>query len=160
VGSHRVALVLLLATAALLSVVIGGYVVLRPRALATEPAPLADDPACAAVAARWPDQVAGRPRVTVAGDPRGVAAWGDPVIVARCGVVPPPPSTNDCVAADGVDWVARGGGQPASGMVFVSYGRSPAIEVTVPAAYAPEPMVLGAFAEAARQIGQGEHRCR
>jgi hypothetical protein len=84
--------------------------VLRPRALATEPAPLADDPACAAVAARWPDQVAGRPRVTVAGDPRGVAAWGDPVIVARCGVVPPPPSTNDCVAADGVDWVARGGG--------------------------------------------------
>lgn len=152
-------IVLVLATVALLAVAVGGYVVLRPRALATEAAPLAHDPACERVATHWPERVAGTARTPLAGDPAGVAAWGEPVILARCGVPSPPPTTNDCIAAEGVDWVARGG-TPGAGMVFVSYGRTPAIEVTVPAAYAPEPLVLGAFAAAARQIEQGEHRCR
>lgn len=145
--------------ATLLAVCIGGYVVLRPRDLAVQAAPRANDPGCAEVAAHWPDQVAGRSRVPLAGDPAGVAAWGDPGIVARCGLDSPPPTTSDCIAAEGVDWVARTAGQ-GGGMVFLTYGRSPAIELIVPAAYAPEPLLLAAFADAARQLPQGNHRCR
>lgn len=135
------------------------YVVLRPRGPQADPAPAAADPACAAVTAHWPASVAGRGRVSVHGDPAGVAAWGDPAIIARCGVSPPGPTTHDCIRADGVDWVAAARTDAAAPMVFTSYGRSPAIELVVPAAYAPEPLVLGAVAEAARQIPQGEHRC-
>lgn len=159
-GRPRAAL-LVVVVAALLIVAAAGYAVLRPRPLAIEPAAAGADPACARVAAAWPLQVAGQSRVSVAQDPAGVAAWGEPAIVARCGVAPPPPTTHDCIAADGVDWVARPlpAGQGGGGTLFLSYGRDPAIEVRVPAAYAPEPLALGAFAEAARQIPQGPHRC-
>ncbi|BDZ58711.1 hypothetical protein [Barrientosiimonas endolithica] len=44
-------------------------------------------------------------------------------------------------------------------MAFTTYGREPAIEVLVPKDYAPEPLVLGAFTEAAQQIPQGPRRC-
>lgn len=155
------AIALLVVFAALLVVAAAGYAVLRPRPLAIEPAAAGADPACARVAAAWPRVVAGRERAPVAQDPAGVAAWGEPAIVARCGVPAPPPTTHDCIAADGVDWVARPlpAGQGGGGTLFLSYGRDPAIEVRVPAAYAPEPLALGAFAEAARQIPQGPHRC-
>lgn len=155
--SRRV--LVLLAVVAICCVAAAGYVVLRPRSPAVTAAPLAADPACARVAARWPERVAGQDRVDLADDVPAAAAWGDPAVVARCGVAPPPPTTRDCISADGVDWVATGSAADPV-MVFVSYGRSPAIEVTVPAAYAPQPLVLGAFAPAAGEIDQGDHRCR
>lgn len=154
------AVIMMLAIAALLAVTIGGYVVLRPRTLAVEAAPRAGDPACERVAAQWPVHVAGQPRAAMEGAAVGSAAWGDPPVVARCGLDPLPPTENDCIAAEGVDWVARNRSQSEGGMIFVTYGRSPAIEIAVPAAYAPEPLVLAAFAEAARQIEQGPNRCR
>ncbi len=135
----------------------GAWLVIRSRGVSAAAAPDAGDPACAQVAARWPASVGGKARVAVRDDPPAVAAWGDPAIIARCGAATPGPTTDDCIAADGIDWVGR---RVGGGMVFVSYGRAPAVEVLVPEQYAPEPLVLGAFAEAARAIPQGPHRCR
>lgn len=129
----------------------------RPRGLPAAAAPEAHDPLCGVVADRWPADVGGHERVAVRDDPPAVAAWGDPAIIARCGATSPGPTTDDCVAADGVDWVGR---RVEGGMVFVTYGRAPAVEVLVPSDYAPEPLVLGAFADAASAIRQGPHRCR
>lgn len=120
------------------------------------PADRASDPLCVQVAAAWPQSVAKQERVATTADDQGVAAWGDPAIIARCGVSSPGPTTNDCIEADGIDWVAM---PLDDGTRFISYGRSPAVEILVPKAYAPEGMLLPAFAEATAQIPQGERRC-
>ncbi len=114
------------------------------------------DPACARVGAHWPDRVGALDRTQTSQQSPAVAAWGDPAIIARCGLPMPGPTTDECIVVDGVDWVAR---RLDDGMVFVTYGRDPAIQVIVPAAYAPEPLLLPAFDAAARQIPQGNHRC-
>lgn len=116
----------------------------------------AADPACARVAARWPAQVQGRDQVDTTADSPAVVAYGDPAVIARCGLPMPGPTTDECIAVDGVDWVGR---RVEDGMVFLTYGRDPAIQVLVPAAYAPEPMVLPGFGDAARSIPQGPRRC-
>lgn len=116
----------------------------------------AGSPECAALAAAWPERVADHARVQVRDDPTGVAAWGDPAIIARCGVAPPAPTTKECISVDDVDWVV----DPLSdGTRFTSYGRSPAVEILVPRAYAPEPLVLGAFTDAARHLPATQRRC-
>lgn len=129
------------------------------------------DPACATAGARWPGSVSGHDRVeiditwadtaTPAPDsgpaPQTVAAaWGSPAIVARCGLGAPGPSTAECVSVDGVDWLVR----PLSdGSAFTTYGRSPAIEVMVPAAYGPGPLLLPVFGEAARALPTTGRHC-
>ncbi|NHN54474.1 DUF3515 family protein [Calidifontibacter sp. DB0510] len=123
--------------------------------VAVSAGPRSADAACGKVAQRWPSTVAGTSVRTVTPDDPTVHAWGDPAIIARCGVAPPGPST-ECVSASGVDWVMR---DLSDGKAFVTFGRDPAIEVLVPSAYSPEPLVLGAFAEAAAQIPQGPDRC-
>lgn len=120
------------------------------------PADRASDPLCAQVAAAWPETVAKQARVETTSDEQGVAAWGDPAIIARCGVTSPGPTTNDCIDANGIDWVAI---PLDDGTRFVSYGRSPAVEILVPKKYAPEGILLPAFAEATAKIPQGESRC-
>lgn len=118
----------------------------------------AGDPLCTKVAAHWPTTVASKTRtdVEVSGSPANtVAGWGDPAIIARCGVASPGPST-ECIEADDVDWVMT---SLSDGKRFVTYGRVPAIEVLVPSAYSPEPLVLGAFDAAAGQVPQDSHRC-
>ncbi|MDO5711225.1 MAG: DUF3515 family protein [Micrococcales bacterium] len=113
--------------------------------------------ACAAVIRHWPQRVAHRDRVSVRDEPAGIAAWGDPAIIARCGVPPPAPTTNECIGVDDIDWVL----EPLSdGARFTTYGRSPAVEILVPHSYAPEPLVLGAFTAAARQLPTTDRRCR
>lgn len=115
----------------------------------------ASDPACAKVAKHWPKTVAQQDPRDVSEDSPAVRAWGDPPIIARCGLTSPGPTAN-CIGASGIDWVWR---DLKDGKAFVTYGREPAIEVLVPEDHAPEPLALGAFAKAAKQIPQGEHRC-
>lgn len=66
------------------------------------------------------------------------------------------PTTDPCLNVSGIDWVAH---QLSDGVRFTTYGRSPAIEVLVPRAYAPEPLLLPAFGAAASAIPQGERQC-
>ncbi|PWJ25938.1 uncharacterized protein DUF3515 [Branchiibius hedensis] len=157
---QRRALIRRLAPALAASVLLAGCGSDTPSA---SPADNAADPLCASVSAHWPTTVGGkdRVRIDVSGDQssadvaKTVAAWGDPAIIARCGVAAPGPST-DCIEADNIDWVMS---SLSDGKRFVTYGRVPAIEVLVPSSYSPEPLVLSAFDEAAAQVPQNSHRC-
>ncbi len=135
----------------------GGYWFVTGREPSAASAGHAADEACSHVTEQWPSQVGGQQRRAVRGNPTAVAAWGKPAIIARCGVDTPGPTTDECIAVNGIDWVGR---RLNDGMAFVTYGRSPAVEILVPREYAPEPLLLGAFAEAAGQIPQGRHTCR
>lgn len=119
------------------------------RDVPLEPAPSASDPVCAEVLQLAPAVLGGaeeRPTTSQAS-----RAWGDPPISLRCGVTPPPPTTDRCIAvtgADGsqIDWVVAEnddvvGDSPEADtergrFVFTTYGREPAIEVIVPVEYA------------------------
>lgn len=77
----------------------------------------------------------------------GVAAWGDPAVVLRCGTEPLGPTTLPCVTIDGVDWIVVA--QDENGAArLATFGRDPAVEVEVPAEYAPAPLVLTGLGEA------------
>jgi len=100
--------------------------------------------------------VGGQPRQETSASSDAVRAWGDPPIIARCGLAPIGPTTDQCLQVSGVDWVAH---RLTDGVRFTTYGRAPAIEVLVPAAYQPEPLLLPAFGAAASAIPQGERHC-
>ena len=116
-------------------------------ATATVPvAPFADDPVCAEVILALPQVLAEAERIGTTS--QGTAAWThdrpQEAIVLRCGVEPLPPTTDRCVTADdgagtSVDWVTvpgdEGTGEP---WTFTTYGRVPAVEVTVPTSVTSE----------------------
>ena len=99
-------------------------------ALDLRPAARAEDPACARIADRYPDRIAGESRDPVS--VTGVASWGNGGVVLRCGLEPPAETADPCVEVDGVDWVFREDGSTGSGYrVLVTYGRSPAVQAFV-----------------------------
>lgn len=77
----------------------------------------------------------------------GVAAWGQPPIILRCGV--PEPTGLDPTSAvldvSGVGWRALDG---EGGTFFYSDDRAVVVEVAVPDDYAPEAQVLVDLADA------------
>ena len=113
-----------------------------------------DDPACAAVP--WPTTLADQDRTPTDPDGAWVAAWGDPAIIARCGLPALEPTSFDCVAVDDVDWIVR---ELSDGTAMSTYGTDPAIEVLVPAVYGPGPLLLPAFGDAARALPDSGRRC-
>jgi hypothetical protein len=122
----------------------------------TDP-PEAGSAACRAAAAHWPKTVGGQPLQPTSSSSDAVRAWGDPAIIARCGLAPIGPTTDQCLNVSGIDWVAH---QLTDGVRFTTYGRTPAIEILVPSAYRPEPLLLPAFGAAASAIPQGEWHCQ
>ena len=117
-------------------------------------APQASAPVCSSAA--WPDDVSGHARVTTQPDDSSVAAWGDPAIIARCGLDPIGPTTQDCVTVDGIDWVVR---PLTDGSAATTYGRDPAIEVLVPGVYGAVPLLLPAFATVAKALPTTGRHC-
>ncbi|NBM17496.1 DUF3515 domain-containing protein [Streptomyces sp. GC420] len=113
---------------------------------------------CASVVSELPRSVMGKEkRETTA---VGTAAWGDGGIVLRCGVTPLNPTINLCMTVDGVDWVldeakAKNGGP----RTLTTYGRHPAIEVTVKDSDLSPGGVLVDLNRAVKQIPQGDHKC-
>lgn len=100
--------------------------------LVVAPAQYAADPDCARVMLAMPDAVGG---LSVRGTTsQATSAYGDDFpIVVRCGVEPPGPTTDTCVAVDakdGVqDWLVVDEGEQWRA---TSFGRSPAVEVLIP----------------------------
>jgi len=47
----------------------------------------------------------------------------------------------------------------SDGAAFTTFGRDPAIEVLVPQAYSPEPLLLPAFGDAARALPANGRTC-
>lgn len=119
------------------------------------PADQAANPLCTKASRHWPATVANQKSRPVSTKSITVHAWGDPAIIARCGLTAPGPTSTGCLTVDGIDWV---GTKLSDGGRYLTYGRSPAIEVLVPTKYDELPP-LGAFTAAARQIPQGPHRC-
>ncbi|QKE84220.1 DUF3515 family protein [Arthrobacter sp. NEB 688] len=106
---------------------------------------------------RWPATVGGQERRDT--DPAGgaVAAWGDPAIVARCGVGALAPTETECIEVDGVGWIPS---ELTDGTRFTTFGTDPALEVLVPSAYDPAPLLLPAFDEVAQALPRNDLRCR
>ncbi len=77
-----------------------------------------------------PRTVLGLARVPL--DLSGAAAWGRPAVTARCGLPAPGPSVAPCLAVDGVDWLLD---LQHADVRFLTFGRSPALEVVVPHRY-------------------------
>ncbi len=94
------------------------------------PAPQAASPACAAALAQAPATVLGRARRDLG--VAGALAWGDPAVVLRCGVPDLGPTSDPCLGVDGVDWVLTSP-DSASSTVLRTFGRTPGLELTVPA---------------------------
>lgn len=63
-------------------------------------------------------------------------------MVLRCGVTPPPPTTDLCTTIEArngmqIDWIVKE--QGATGTVLMTtYGREPAIDISVPRKVAPD----------------------
>ncbi|NAZ85592.1 DUF3515 family protein [Kineococcus sp. T90] len=97
-----------------------------------EAAPGAGDPACARLLRALPVELDGAARTPQGA--AGVAAWDGDRVVLRCGAAVLGPTTKPCLPvgpdeATTVDWVQDARGERA--VRFLTYGRDPAVEVTV-----------------------------
>ena len=121
-----------------------------------EPAPDAGSPACVAALRQAPAHVLGQARIPLA--VAGAAAWGRPPVVLRCGLPEPGPSTLPCLTVNGTDWVVDDRRDP---LVFLTFGRSPAVEVRVPASYgrAEAPAALVDLAPVADVLSRTARSC-
>lgn len=117
-------------------------------------APLSSEPVCRSLP--WPETLGGSARVDSRPSHPSIAAWGDPAIIARCGLPAPAPTVDSCVDVNGVDWVVR---ELTDGSAAVTYGREPALEVLVPKAYGPVPLLLPALAPAAQALPETGRHC-
>ena len=106
-------------------------------------------PECAEVMVRLPSALGGLPeRYTNA---QATAAWGDPAtVILRCGLEPVEASTLPCVSAGGIDWLVDDSQAP--NYRFISFARSPAVEVVVDSNNASGLTSLEALASAVSQI--------
>ena len=89
------------------------------------PATDSANPACAPMMVALPDSIGdAQLRKT---NSQGTAAWGDPsLVILRCGVNVPGPTTDRCVTVNGVDWVIKEG-DPV--WTLTTFGRQPATEI-------------------------------
>jgi uncharacterized protein DUF3515 len=111
-------------------------------------APKGGSPACADVVDRAPQKVLDLERSTP--QAVGVAAWGTPPIVLQCGIdVDDRPTSDPCVSVDGVDWILDNPDAEDQPATLVTYGRDPAVRVTVPG---DRQQALGALAELAPAV--------
>lgn len=97
--------------------------------VALEPAPHANDPACADVTVRLPDSIGDQDRRWT--DAQATGAYGDPTaVIVACGVeVPGPTATLQCASLEGIDWLVDESEAPR--MRMTTYGRDPAVQVFV-----------------------------
>jgi hypothetical protein len=117
-----------LALAAVAVVAVGVLTGCSPT-VALSPAASATSAKCASVVVLLPDTVSTLPQRET--DAQGTGAWGEPPdIVLRCGVpVPDPTSKLPCDTVDGIDWILKA--DPDNVFTFTTYGRDPAVAVTV-----------------------------
>jgi hypothetical protein len=98
--------------------------------------------ACPALLDALPERVSEQSRRPTAGS-RFAAAYGDPPIVIRCGVGKPAgfDRFSTCNRANGIDWFVADledvVADQSLDVRMTTIGRSPAIEVELPAAYRP-----------------------
>ena len=101
----------------------------------------ADQAVCQRLVNALPDTVAGQDRRKTQPAAALGGAWGDPAIVAQCGVGVPAEftRTSACTVADGVGWFVPESqvDDQSSDVVMSTAGYRPVLQVTVPASYRP-----------------------
>ncbi|MDI3242493.1 DUF3515 family protein [Arthrobacter sp. AL08] len=112
------------------------------------PAKDAADPACAPMMVALPDAIGdAKLRKT---NSQATAAWGDPsLLVLRCGVNVPGPTTDRCVSVNGVDWVIKEG-DPV--WTLTTFGREPATEILLDPNKISSATVLADLASSASKL--------
>lgn len=124
---------------------------------APQPGPHAKDPACAALAKRLPSELAGLSRRRALSP--GVTVWGDNEVIARCGVTPPEKTTDPCASINNTDWVIREmSDHGRGGRLLVTYGRRPAVELTISERTKSVDVVLVTLSDAVKPIA-AESKC-
>jgi hypothetical protein len=106
-----------------------------PLPVSSVDAPDATGPACAALTAALPEQLGGlqRRQLVQGDDPQlaGVAAWGEPAVVLRCGL--PTPQELTCSASiqqvDQVAWLPLAG---SGATTYLAVDRSVRVALTIP----------------------------
>ncbi len=113
------------------------------------PAQDAANAACAPMMLALPDSIGdAQLRKTNA---QATAAWGDPsLVILRCGVNVPGPTTDRCVTVNGVDWVIKEG-DPV--WTLTTFGREPATEILMDPNKISSATVLADLAAPASKIG-------
>lgn len=92
--------------------------------------PSATDPACAQLLVALPDRIGeGTRQETTSQSTAAYTVGGQVSLTLRCGVAEPGPTTDPCTTVGQVDWVVAGDDTIVS---YLSYGRRPAVEVSVP----------------------------
>jgi hypothetical protein len=114
--------------------------------------------ACRSLVEALPEQVAGQQLRAVEPASALAGAWGDPPIVARCGVAKPAGlrPTSRCDVVNAVGWFSR---RTSDGYVFTTIGRSAYVEVAVPDAYEPAANALVDLAPAVKRHVPVVRRC-
>lgn len=113
-----------------------------------QPADDAGNPLCAEMMVVLPPEISDQQKRQT--NSQATAVWGDPAqLVLRCGVTPPPPSTDPCVSVNGVDWLAKEGDEA---WTLTTYGRVPATELVFDPNVIPSSTVLATLSSAASKI--------
>ncbi|WP_198393710.1 DUF3515 domain-containing protein [Brevibacterium yomogidense] len=119
--------------------------------LVVDPAENAADPDCALPILLMPDEIGDLPQRTTSS--QGTTGWGEPAsVIVRCGVPEPAPTTDPCITVDDVDWVQVRAEEDT--WQFVTYGRSPAIEVLVTPSVVSGATALASVSSAVKDIEQ------
>jgi hypothetical protein len=126
----------------------------------------ADDQAvCQRVADALPDTVAGQSRRKTQPAAALGGAWGDPAIIAQCGVGVPAgfTRTSSCTEADGVGWFVPDDqvNDQSADVVMTTAGYRPVLQVTVPAHDRPSGLAAAMveLAPAVKQYLRLVHPC-
>lgn len=119
-----------------------------------QPAVNANDPACADVIVRLPEEVADQERRRT--NAQSTGAWGDPTAIELyCGIEPSGPTTDECVSVNGIDWIRDASAAPL--FRFEAYGREPGLEVIVNGDLASGTEALLDLNSAVSQLPQVRH---
>jgi hypothetical protein len=114
-----------------------------------EAAPEANDPLCAEVSVRLPDELGSLTQRET--NSQATSAWGEPAaVLLRCGLEGVEVSTLPCVTAGEVDWLVDDSEAP--NYRFISYARFPAVEVIVDSTQASGITTLESLSQAVAKI--------
>ncbi len=142
---HRLSAAILLATSAV--VVLSGCAPAVDVSAAKDSA----NPACAPAMVALPDTLADTAQLRETTS-QATAAWGDPsLVILRCGVNPPGPTTDPCVSVNGVDWVTKEGNPT---WTLTTFGRTPAVEILLDPNKIASSTVLSQLSAAVAKIPQ------
>ncbi|MEV7952444.1 DUF3515 domain-containing protein [Streptomyces sp. NPDC088141] len=104
-------------------------------------APGGDSAACSGLVGKAPQKLGGYERDE--SDQKGTAVWGDGDVVLRCGNISDVPESASCTSAKGVDWVVNEKKTHGGAKTVLSYGRSPAAEITLSERIKDKDAVIG-----------------